>query len=251
MHRIDRQAFDELYRTLILEGDFFEDDEYYVRERPRYFRTLQLLLERLNQRDDLSQLEILEVGGGQIALLMRGLFGCKVVIADVNQQYGDSLMRHGIEFRPCDLLHDDLPDRNRFDAVIMCEVIEHLPVPPYKILPKVASWMKSGALIFLTTPNLYRLRNCIRLFLGMRVFDTFFIPDRGQPIGHPLEYSAEHLAWQLEHAGFGDIQVLHRQLAMTGASLLARIGRLVLSPLLVRPKFRDSLVACGSTPNGA
>lgn len=248
MPRLDKNTFDRHYDKLILRGDFFEEDGYYVRERPRYYRTLQYVLEQIEDTADLAALEVLEIGGGQIALLLNGMFGCKCVIADVNPEYGDSLVRHGHEFRVCDLLHDDLPDRGRFDVVVMCEVIEHLPVPPYKILPKLAQWMKPGGLLFLTTPNLYRLRNVLRLALGMRVFDTFFLPERGQPIGHPLEYSAEHLAWQLERAGFPAPSIRYRQLALTGASLRARIARWMFAPLLFREKFRDSLVASVRNP---
>jgi hypothetical protein len=103
--------------------------------------------------------------------------------------------------------------------------------------------MRGDGMLFVTTPNLYRLRNVIRLALGMRVFDHFLIPNRGQSIGHPFEYSAEHLSWQITQAGFTEPAVAYKQLGLTGATRRARIGRLVASPLLFRQKLRDSLVA--------
>jgi hypothetical protein len=102
--------------------------------------------------------------------------------------------------------------------------------------------MKPGGLLFMTTPNLYRLRNVIRLMLGMRVFDHFFIPERGHSIGHPFEYSAEHLSWQISQGGFKDIDVTYRQLSLSGSTFRAKLARMLLSPLLLREKFRDSLV---------
>lgn len=242
MHTVDRKTFDDKYDELILSSRFFEQDDYYVRERPRYFNTLKFLLARIDSSSDLSALHVLEIGGGQIALLMQALFGCKAVIADVSDKYKDSVQKQRCDFRVCDLLYDDLPDRNHFDVVIMCEVVEHFPVPPYKILSKVRSWMKPGGLLFMTTPNLYRLRNVIRLMLGMRVFDYFFIPERGHSIGHPFEYSAEHLSWQVDQGGFKDIEVTYRQLSLTGSTFRAKLARTLLAPLMLRNKFKDSLV---------
>jgi len=242
MHKIDRKTFDDKYDELILSSKFFEEDNYYVRERLRYFNSLKLLLEKLDHVSDISKLHVLEIGGGQISLLINALFGCKAVVADVSDKYKDSLLKRGCDFRVCDLLYDDLPDRKNFDVVIMCEVIEHMPVPPHQILSKVKNWMKPGSLLFMTTPNLYRLRNVVRLMLGMRVFDYFFIPKRGQMIGHPFEYSAEHLSWQIAQGGFRDIEVTYRQLSLSGSTLRAKLARVVLAPLMLRNKFRDSLV---------
>jgi 2-polyprenyl-3-methyl-5-hydroxy-6-metoxy-1,4-benzoquinol methylase len=242
MRTIDRNTFNDKYEELILNSKFFEEDDYYVRQRPRYFNTLKLLLEKIDSSGDLSRLQVLEIGGGQIALLLNALFGCKAVVADVSDKYKESLPKQDCEFRVCDLLYDDLPDRNHFDVVIMCEVVEHMPVPPYKILSKIRTWMKPGGLLFMTTPNLYRLRNVVRLMLGMRVFDHFFIPERGQSIGHPFEYSAEHLSWQIAQGGFIEIEAAYKQLSLSGATLRAKLARLLLAPLLLRSKFRDKLV---------
>ena len=243
MRMIDRKTFDNKYDELILNSKFFEEDNYYVRERLRYFNSLKLLLAKLDYVSDLSKLHVLEIGGGQISLLMNALFGCRAVVADVSDKYRESLQKHGCDFRVCDLLYDDLPDRKQFDVVIMCEVVEHMPVPPHQILSKIRNWMKPGGLLFMTTPNLYRLRNIIRLMLGLRVFDHFFIPERGQMIGHPFEYSAEHLLWQTAQAGFKDIEITYRQLSLSGSTLKAKLARVLLAPLMLRNKFKDTLVA--------
>jgi 2-polyprenyl-3-methyl-5-hydroxy-6-metoxy-1,4-benzoquinol methylase len=191
---------------------------------------------------------VLEVGGGQIVLMLKALFDCEAAIADVNGEYKQSLIDQRCDFHECDLLYDDLPYRGVFDVVILCEVIEHLPVPPHRILDKIRSWMKPGGTIFVTTPNLYRLRNIARLAFGMRVFDHFYIPDRGSSIGHLFEYSAEHLSWQLTHGGFVDVEVSYRQLTFSGSTFGARLARCLMSPLMGRRKFRDSLVATGVVP---
>jgi cyclopropane fatty-acyl-phospholipid synthase-like methyltransferase len=237
--------FDQTYQDVILNNHFFENPAYYIQQKPRYKKVL----------DDIQTLSLpsnstlLEIGGGQIALLAQSLLGTSSTVADLSDTYKAGLLHHGLTFHTCDLLHDDLPVREAFDVVVMCEVIEHFPIPPYLVLEKIQRWMKPGGWIYLTTPNLYRLRNLVRMFLGTRVFDLFYLPERGQGIGHPFEYSAFHLRWQLEKSGFEDIQIQLRQLDNAGASPITQLGRILAMPLLLRPLWRDKLVAIARKPS--
>ncbi len=242
--KLSKSDFNIAYEKVVLNNDFFEKDNYYVQQKPRYFHSLKEIINI--PLDDSSQ--VLEIGGGQIVLLLNELYGIKGAVADVNDKYKNSLLQFGINFRPCDLLHDDLPEREAYDLVVLCEVIEHMPVPPHIILEKIKQWIKPGGWIFLTTPNLYRLRNLVRLALGMRVFDTFSIPEKGQGIGHPIEYSKDQFTWQLERSGFQSVNISLQQLDNTGATLGTQIGRMLLSPLLLRPLWRDKLVAIAQKP---
>jgi SAM-dependent methyltransferase len=236
--------FDRIYQDLVLNNHFFENPSYYIQQKPRYKRVL----------GDIQRLplppcsSLLEIGGGQIALLSQALLGTSAMVADLNDTYKSGLLHHGLRFHSCDLLHDDLPVREAFDIVVMCEVIEHLPIPPYLVLTKIQKWIKPGGWIYLTTPNLYRLRNLVRMLLGARVFDLFYMPERGQGIGHPLEYSASHLQWQLEKSGFEHIQIQLSQLDNAGASPMTQFGRMLATPLLLRPLWRDKLVAIAQKP---
>jgi len=233
------EDFDRSYDSVIKGNNFSEDPDYYDRERPRYRRTVEYICNlQLPECAD-----VLEIGGGQICLLLSKLFGDKCTLADVNDEFAESVTRFGIEFMKCDLLNDDLSRAKKFDMIILCEVVEHLAVPPYLILEKARQLLKPGGFLFLTTPNLYRLRNVIRLALGMKVFDHFFYPDPGVGIGHPIEYSPEHLAWQVETAGYS-VRLLERtQLSNAGVSFQARLGRFLLAPLLwAIPRWRDNLV---------
>ena len=244
MHSFTKKNFDCAYSKAILNSKFFEKDSYYIQQKIRYFNTLKCI--RKLPLPETPQL--LEVSGGQIALICQELFDCQSTVIDVNETYKQSLLEHQIQFQVCDLLHDDLQKRNYYDLVVMCEVIEHMPIPPHIVLEKIKSWIKPGGWLFLTTPNLYRLRNLVRLALGLRVFDTFLIPKRGSSIGHPFEYSQAHLKWQLETAGFESINIELRQLDNAGATLQTQIGRAIASPLLLRPLWRDKLVAVAQKP---
>lgn len=242
--QLTKAEFEQAYRKTVLNNTFFEQDAYYVQQKPRYFNTLKYISKLPLPKSP----QTLEVGGGQIALLIHELFGFQCTVADVNETYQQSIADFGIAFQTCDLLHDDLQQRDYYDLVVLCEVIEHMPVPPHLILEKIKAWLKPGGWLFLTTPNLYRLRNLVRLALGLRVFDTFRIPERGSSIGHPIEYSQSHLQWHLETAGFEFVQIELRQLDNAGSTLWTQLGRAVASPFLLRPLWRDKLIAVAQKP---
>jgi SAM-dependent methyltransferase len=244
--RTTMAAFDHAYDDVILGNHFFEDPGYYRRYRRRYRRTL----EHIARLPLAHPARILEVGGGQIALLCHEMFQDECALADVSDRYADAVTRFGLEFVTCDLLHDDLDAREPYDLIVLCEVVEHLPIPPHIVLEKLRARIRPGGYLLVTTPNLYRLRNVVRLAMGLPVLSHFFYPDRGSSIGHLLEYSADHLRWQIERAGFVVESICFRQLSNAGSTLATRIGRLLLAPLLLRPLWRDSLVACARNAAG-
>jgi SAM-dependent methyltransferase len=243
--RFDRAAFDRAYDDAILGNDFFEAPGYYRVYRERYRRTLDYVC-RLPLP---GQARVLEIGGGQLALLLARLFGDVCTLGDMNPDHKASVERFGVGFVACDLLHDDLEEHGDYDLLVLCEVIEHVPLPPHQVLEKLARRLRPGGYLFLTTPNLYRLRNVLRLAAGMEVFCHFVHPARGEPIGHFLEYSAEEMRWQIERAGLDVLYVDHVQLTNRGSDPLARLARPLFAPLLrARPLWRDNLVACARRP---
>ena len=244
--KITVEQFNRAYDEVIIGNHFFEAPSYYIRERMRYQRTIEYIISLQLS----SPARVLEIGGGQIGLMMRLLFNDQCTLADVSDEYSDAVTRFGINFVTCDLIHDDLKTYEKYDLVVLCEVMEHFPIPPHIILTKIRKWIRPGGYLFLTTPNLYRLRNVVRLALGMPIFCHFFYPERGSFLGHPVEYSPEHLAWQVETAGYR-VQFLERvQLSNVGASLTTRIGRTLLSPLLkLVPRWRDNLICAALNPD--
>lgn len=237
---LDRRKFDELYDSAVIGAGFFESDEYYRLERERYWRSLQFFA-RLPLP---SPARILEVGGGQLAVMCKNLFGDDCTVGDISKRFSSPLDRQGIPLIECNLLSDDFPDaREQFDALALLEVIEHLPLPPYVVLDRVKKFLKPGGVIFITTPNLFRLRNLARMIAGVEFLDRFMLPMPGQGLGHQLEYSAEHLKWQIEQAKLELILLEHDELGHAGHSPKARLARKLLSPLTARPRWRDELVA--------
>jgi len=245
--RLDRAAFDRAYDRVVIGNDFHEAADYYHRYRGRYRRTFEYVASLPLPRPA----RVLEVGGGQTLLLMHAVFGDTGTLADVNDDHAGAIAiaDGAIDFTPCDLQHDDPQPDEPYDLVLLCEVIEHLTVPPYIVLEKVARWVKPGGCLLITTPNFYRLRNGLRMLLGLPLFCNFFYPERGQAIGHPLEYSAAHLRFQLERAGLEVDRIDITQLTWKGATTAADLARVATAPLLwLRRSWRDNLVAIARRP---
>jgi SAM-dependent methyltransferase len=243
MRPFDEAIFDRSFAALASENHWQEEPDYYPRYRSRY----RAVLQRLAGEAPSQPIDVLDIGGGQLAFMARALWGDRACVADIEPSCFDSLRGQGIEAFQWDVARDDPPVARQFDAVFFSEVIEHLPVPGHIALRRVRMVMRPSAVLICTTPNLFRLRNIMYLLRGREVFDHFDLPgERGY--GHVLEYSAEHLAWQLGRAGFADYQVELEQFTHVPEARFDRMLAKVGAPLLRIPRYRDNLMAFARAP---
>src|SRR6478672_2356843 len=157
--KLTRSAFDVAYDAFVQPGGFHELNSYYELSRERYFLTLRYLAEL----DLPDPAKVLDVGGGQFAIFASKLFVDDATVGDIGDAYRAPADAAGIAFTVCNLLEDDPASfRGSFDLIVLAEVVEHLPVPPYLILGKIRSWLKPGGALLITTPNLFRPRNLAR-----------------------------------------------------------------------------------------
>jgi len=236
-----RSEFDKIYDSRIVGGGFMEADEYYKLEKERYWRSLELLC----QLDIPHPARILEIGGGQLAVLCKLLFGDDCTVADISQTYIAPMQEADIRFVTFSLLNSK-PNAiaDEFDVVILLEVIEHIPLPGYVVIERIKQFIRPGGIFFLTTRNLFRLRNLGRMILGIEFLDHFTLPSyEGHGLGHQLEYSAKHLGWQIQRAGMEIVMLKEDNLGARGHSIKARLARTLMAPLALRPIWRDGLVA--------
>jgi hypothetical protein len=84
--------------------------------------------------------------------------------------------------------------------------------------------------------------------LGRPIFDYFQYPDADVALGHVLEYSQDHLDWQMKKAGFTRCRVEYSQMYHSPTNPLHRPLAGLGYPLHLIPHWRDNLVATAYAP---
>jgi SAM-dependent methyltransferase len=124
--------------------------------------------------------------------------------------WADFLKRCGerkITIRSCEVEREAFPlPTASIDAVLFCELFEHLHLNPFHTLKEIFRVLRPGGLLLLTTPNLRRIETLSRLLHGWgtqppvsRTFHELFpslLYHR-----HNREYTANELAYYLELQG--------------------------------------------------
>ena len=100
-----------------------------------------------------------------------------------------------------------------FDFVVLMEVLEHLKLPPGRILATVSSLIAPGGRLILTTPNIARQANIEALRCGQNIVESFRedLPDGVDVtnyVAHIREYTISEVVEHVEQAGLRVAQVL-------------------------------------------
>ena len=238
---LTKTSFNKIFADTIIGGGFFEGDDYYRRYRDRYFNTLRYI----ERTSGLARgLRVLDVGSGQFACLLQELADAKPVILDVDDAIAEAVSAREIPFVCHSLAADSDPplDRASFDVIIMAEVVEHLPTPPYQSLERLRPLLSADGSLFVTTPNVARPRNIAKLLVHGGFHQHWEVPDPPRPLGHVREYSLDETTWQCRRAGYTRVTGDLVQLSMGASSLGAKAWRYACAPLRLYPKLRDSII---------
>jgi SAM-dependent methyltransferase len=239
------REFDSSYERYICQEELkFGGRDYYLRYRSRYKE----LIRRFAALVPPHPIDVLDVGGGQLALMALKLWNDRGVVADLPGPHLDYIAGHGVEAVHWNLCKTDAPFDRKFDFIFFSEVIEHLPIPGYMVLERLRKILRPGGVIICTTPNLYRLRNVVYMAMGINIFDYFRYPDEDIALLHVLEYSRDHLDWQFKRAGFKQCQVEYSLMPHLPTNPLFRPLALLGYPLHILPRWRDYLVATAYAP---
>jgi len=104
---------------------------------------------------------VLDIGCGEgiLAKILEEK-GNSVIGIDVSELAIDLARRNGVEAVLCDIENDSLPFADKFDVIILSEVLEHL-IFPDKVLLRLQNYLKEEGYLILTFPNIafygYRL----------------------------------------------------------------------------------------------
>lgn len=95
-----------------------------------------------------------------------------------------------------------------FDTVLLCEVIEHLVQDPVFQLSEIARVLRPGGRLVLTTPNVARQNNRLRLAQREGIYDPY--SQYGPHGRHNREYTADELFGLVSGIGFTPVTYLTR-----------------------------------------
>jgi SAM-dependent methyltransferase len=240
--------FDQVYERFICRDEYhFGGRAFYLRYRSRYEECVR----RFAQIAPSDPVDILDVGGGQLALVCAKLWNDRGAVSDLPGPHLTFMAENGVKTIEWNLLKADAPFADRFDFVFFSEVIEHLPVPGHIVLERLRKVLRPGGVVICTTPNLYRLRNLVYMALGHPIFDHFRYPEDESALGHVLEYSRAHLDWQFRKAGFTQLRVEYSQMHHSPTNPVFRVLAWIGYPLHIVPHWRDNLVATAYAPANA
>ncbi|HZY70247.1 MAG TPA: class I SAM-dependent methyltransferase [Thermoplasmata archaeon] len=203
---------------------------YYRFQSRRYGSIVQLL----GQVGSLTGKDLLDLGGGigALALTARSRLGGTYDLAEaeeIDAPRAAALHRHGIrEYyrvelgRPGGLSALTRP----YDVVLLIEVLEHLLVNPLHLFREIRTHLKPGGYLLITTPNLARLRNRLRLLAGRSIKDRWRYPRTvGEVNGHVIEYTRPELTELLLSEGFRTVHAsVVQQEPSVRSTALGRFG---------------------------
>jgi SAM-dependent methyltransferase len=204
----------------------------------RYLETLNLLP---RSADELKVLDM-GVASGHLAILVRRLFGYRVVGLDYQDGWRGRLSHEGIELKVCDLAREVTPFQDgAFDVVLLCETIEHLPTNPHSVLREASRVLKKNGIFIMTTPNFARLINRLKLLFGRSPLAPFSAGVGGE--SHIHEYTAAEVASLLTENQFQIRRLYLSDCWERTVSTLNPAG--LLYKLLARgiPQFRGCIIA--------
>lgn len=199
-------------------GDTRNEIKYISTCRSSYIRTITDVVSYFNRSNvyDFSGIRILEIGSflGIVAVVLSRL-GFSVTALDIpefmaNRRIQKKFEQHNIEWYSSNLASYRIPcDSDKFDLIIMCEVLEHLNFNPLPVLAEVNRIAVMDGVLYLALPNIARLRNRINMLLGRSIHEPIdrFINQLNQRdtmiVGiHWREYTVDEIKYMLAKLGF-------------------------------------------------
>jgi SAM-dependent methyltransferase len=178
----------------------------------------------------LTTLELVPCGEGQVlelganpyffTMMMKKFRRYELQLANFFGGHGEKAQRvhneltgetHEFAYREFNIEEDEFPYSDaQFDGVIYAEILEHLIRDPIAVFAEIHRVLKPGGWLIVTTPNVARRQNVMRLKDGLNLYDPY---SGYGPYGrHNREYTAAELRELLTNTGFAVERLMTRDL---------------------------------------
>lgn len=190
-----------------------------------------------------QQGRILEIGAftGVVSIALKQL-GYDVVASDIPFVLEDEATRtlfdqEGIEMLPHDLSVTPVPAVDAsFDAIVFCEVLEHLNFNPLPLVGEFNRLLKASGVVYCATPNLASIKNRLYLAKGKGFYNPVehlewnLTPETGMSVGlHWREYTKAEMEDIFRSRGLEMVHHTYCNYASPGSSIKQRLVRLMYS----------------------
>jgi SAM-dependent methyltransferase len=208
--RTDIDAIMDYLGSFDLPGINSEERNNYLNfSLDRFLKTLELFPEEINEKS-----RVLELGASPyfMSLLIKKYYNCRIDFANffgvskalktkevlASKKYNK---KYDIDFKHFNVEKEEFPFKDKsFDLVLFCEIIEHLTVDPVHTLVQINRLLKQGGFMIITTPNVLRYENVMKLITGKNIHDHY--SGYGAYGRHNREYTPHELRLLVESMGF-------------------------------------------------
>lgn len=193
--------FKEAYEACEANQTMLEKQLYYGVSRYKFFELVGHL-ETLTDSKPEKPFRILELGTSEFGFLLKKIRpSFEVATLDYGPTYAERAQREGVTFCQRDLTKTPLETGlEPFDVIVFSEVLEHLRENPNALFPELKKLLRPGGSLLITTPNLARLANRIKLALGRTPLEAVGNPALGWA-GHFREYTLKEVESMAVQAG--------------------------------------------------
>jgi len=236
-------------------GDAENEFDYLNNHRGSFVRTVRDINLFCKNIDPARR--VLEIGSflGPVSFALKRI-GYDVSSLDIPEFHESEKLKamykkNGVPFDGLNLRCAKLPyESGSFDAVIMCEVLEHLNFNPLPILQEINRILKSGGLIYIGMPNQSSLHNRLCLLFGRSIHnavDDFFQQldkKNNMIVGlHWREYTMKESLQMINALNFETVASYY--FVEGGASRASMFGNWVRRIVFLYPAFRPYQVVIG------
>jgi len=170
-----------------------------------------------------KKIKILEIGSflGPVSLALK-ILGFDMYAYDIpefqkNVRLKKLYKHYGVPFAGGNLRHYKLPYNDRFfDAVLICETMEHLNFNPVPVVYEINRVTKNGGFIYIEMPNQTRLANRVKMLFGKSVHHTIsafhrqLSKDGNMIVGiHWREYTKNETKELIGSVGYAQVKSFH------------------------------------------
>jgi SAM-dependent methyltransferase len=198
-----------------------ERDDYLNFSLDRLLKTLDLIPSTIKETS-----RVLELGASPyfMSLLILKYLNCHIDFANyfhdkpgarqeellVSEKYGE---RRVFRFKNFNIEKEPFPFKKKsYDLVLFCEIIEHLTVDPVHSLVQINRLLSDGGFMIITTPNVLRYENILKLVQGKNIYDHY--SGYGAYGRHNREYTPSEMRLLVESLGF---RIVTLYTAVTGS----------------------------------